>query len=373
MNPNMSRPATSSPASAAVGTPRLRWNWDFGIALSDADTYRLLQILTALLDTRALGKAAEAAGMSYRAAWGLLRHCQEKLGIDLVSMERGRGTRLTEFGASLVEMDGAARLALEGVHAVWEARMRDLISPALAGQDKPVTQLKLYASHDLALADWAEHGRQVPVSITWHGSETALAALARGECDIAGFHVPQAWSPEQLAQWLKRWLKPRLHACVPVMRRTQGLLVARGNPLGLHSLTDIAQMHAKLVNRQRGSGTRILIDQLFAANGIDPGSIDGYAHEEFTHEAVAATIAGGLADVGFGIRAAAERYDLDFVPQVEEVYGFAMRRSALASESGQVFLRRISGKTFRLRLQSLPGYQPIGVSAAGKWEDFLSL
>ncbi len=361
----MSKPATTP-------LPHLRWNWDFGIDLGDVDTRRLLTLLAALLDTNALGKAAAAADMSYRAAWGLLRHCQQEFGLDLVMMERGRGTRLTAFGESLVEMDGAARAALGKVHGTWEARMRDLLAPALQEARGTAPRPSLHASHDLALADWMEHGRHVPVDIVWRGSEEALAALGRGECDIAGFHAPETWSPEQLTQWLKRWLKPKLHVCIPVMRRRQGLIVARGNPLKLHSLADIATRGARMVNRQRGSGTRTLIDQLIAANGIAPASIDGYAHEEFTHDAVAASVAGGTADVGFGIEAAAARYDLHFVPLVDERYGFALRHTALGTEAGSAFLRRLAGKTFRQRLMSLPGYEPLGKLTAGKWEDFLA-
>jgi molybdate transport repressor ModE-like protein len=355
--------------SAQGQPPSLRWNWDLGIDLGDVDTRRLLQLLTALLETSALGKAAAAAGMSYRAAWGLLRHCQERFGHDLVVMERGRGTRLTPFGESLVEMDGAARAALGEVHALWETRMHGLLAPVLGGVPPRLT---LHASHDLALADWAEHGRQVPVDIVWRGSEDALAALGRGECDIAGFHVPEAWSAGQLSGWLQRWLKPRLHVCAPVMRRRQGLIVARGNPLHLKSLADVRRRGARMVNRQRGSSTRGLIDHLLLAANIDPADIDGYAHEEFTHEAVAATVAGGSADVGFGIEAAAARYDLDFVPQVDERYGFALRHALLASEAGQTFLRRLSGRTFRQRLAALPGYAPLATIKAGRWEDFLS-
>lgn len=360
---------SNSATKPSVTPPNLRWNWDLGIGLADVDTRRLLHLLTALLDTSALGKAAGAAGMSYRAAWGLLRDCQKRFGHELVVMERGRGTRLTAFGESLVEMDGAARAALGDVHAVWEARMHGLLAPVLGVSPR----LTLHASHDLALADWIEHGRQVPVTITWGGSEQVLAALGRGECDIAGFHVPESWSPAKLGKWLGRWLKPALHVCLPVMRRCQGLIVARGNPLELRLLADVAKRGVRLVNRQRGSGTRVLIDELLREAKIDPLHIDGYAHEEFTHDAVAATVAGGSADVGFGIHAAAARYDLDFVPLVEERYGFALRRSVLTTEAGQSFLRRLSGRTFTERLRSLPGYQPLAVVEPGPWERFLDV
>ena len=365
----MSKPATTSPkVTPKENLPRLRWQWDFGAALGENEARRLLLLLSALLDISALRTAAAAAGMSYRAAWGLLRRCEDELGLPLVIMERGRGTRLTALGESLVEVDGAARLALGDVHATWEARMHEVLTPVLQGT-KPA-RLHLVASHDLALADWIEHGRRVALEVDWKGSEAALAALGRGECDLAGFHVPETWTETQLVAWLGRWLKPKLHVCIPVMRRQQGLLVARGNPLRLKSLGDVARKGARLVNRQRGSATRGLIDQLLAANGIDASSMNGYAHEEFTHEAVAATVAAGFADAGFGIEAAAARYDLDFVPLVRERYGLALRRSVADSEAGRALLVRLSGNTFQQRLHALPGYKVLSGSI-GNWQSFL--
>jgi molybdate-binding protein len=115
-----------------------------------------------------------------------------------------------------------------------------------------------------------------------------------------------------------------------------------------------------------------LIDQLLADQGIDGVRIDGYGHEEFTHDAVAATVAGGSADAGFGIMAAAARYDLDFVPLIQERYGFALRHAALTSEAMQAFQRRIAGDTFRNRLAALPGYQPLARVAVGDWLSFLA-
>jgi len=128
----------------------------------------------------------------------------------------------------------------------------------------------------------------------------------------------------------------------------------------------------RLVNRQRGSGTRSLIDQLLAANDVRPESIAGYHHEEFTHEAVAATIAAGQADAGFGIEAAAARYDLGYVPLISERYGFAMPNAIAASPEGKAFLARLQGNTFRQRLLAMPGYQPLAVRAPGAWAEFLA-
>jgi molybdate transport repressor ModE-like protein len=348
--------------------PRLRWAWDFGPLLGDVDTSRLLALLTALAAEGALGNAAKTAGMSYRAAWGLLRDCEQALGAPLVVMERGRGTRLTEFGVSLVQLDAAARQALNEVHAPWQRRLHDILAPVVRAVPE---RLRLAASHDLALADWVEHGRRISFDLFWRGSDEGLASLGRDECDIVGFHVPEDWAATQLVTWLGRWLKPSLHVCLPLMRRCQGLIVARGNPHRLQTLADASKRGLRMVNRQRGSGTRSLIDQLLAANGLRPESIAGYAHEEFTHEAIAATVAGGQADVGFGIEAAAARYDLGFVPLIWERYGFAMRSVMADTPEGKQFLARLHGNTFRQRLMAMPGYEPLPVRAPGAWIDFL--
>ena len=349
--------------------PRLRWAWDFGPLLGDVDTGRLLALLTALADEGALGNASRTAGMSYRSAWGLLRDCEQALGAPLVVMERGRGTRLTDFGVSLVQLDTAARLALDEVHAPWQRRLEALLAPVVRAVPE---RLRLAASHDLALADWVEHGRRISFDLFWRGSEEALASLGRDECDIAGFHVPESWTAAQLASWLGRWLKPAQHVCLPLMRRCQGLIVARGNPHRLQTLADASKRGLRMVNRQRGSGTRSLIDQLLAANGLRPENIAGYAHEEFTHEAIAATVAAGQADVGFGIEAAAARYDLGFVPVVWERYGLAMLAATAASPEGKQFMARLHGNTFRQRLLAMPGYEPLPVHPPGEWNGFLT-
>jgi molybdate transport repressor ModE-like protein len=364
----MSASATAA-RQPASSLPRLRWAWDFGPLLGDVDTSRLLALLAALANEGALGNAAKQAAMSYRSAWGLLRDCEQALGAALVVMERGRGTRLTEFGAALVQLDAAARLALDEVHAPWQRRLGDLLAPVVRAVPE---RLRLAASHDLALADWIEHGRRISFELFWRGSEEALAALGRDECDVVGFHVPENWTAAQLTAWLGRSLKPAQHVCLPLMRRCQGLIVARGNPHRLETLADASRRGLRMVNRQRGSGTRSLIDQLLAANGLRPESIAGYAHEEFTHEAIAATVAAGQADVGFGIEAAAVRYDLGFVPLLWERYGFALRATVAASPEGKAFVARLHGNTFRQRLIALPGYEPLPIRAPGAWSEFLT-
>ena len=343
------RATTSRPASGAI-----RWSWDFGNGLGPHEAVTLIALLAALQRTGTLGQAARAVGLSYRAAWGLLGRSEHCFGAPLAERGRGRGTTLSGLGERLVRLDADARPALAEMHAAWAKRLEEAVAPGRAATPE---HLSIAASHDLALADWIENGRHVAVDIRWHGSEAALTALARGECDVAGFHLPAAWSNEQAAVWLGRWLAPQQHAFLPAMRRQNGLLVAAGNPWRLASLADAARLGLRLVNRQRGSGTRGMIDELLAANGLRPGDIPGYAHEEFTHDAVAAAIAAGAADVGVGIRAAAERYDLGFVPLGWELYCFAMRPALAGSAAVSQLARRLRGNTFRARLQALPGYR----------------
>lgn len=351
--------------STAATTGGIRWNWDLGPAFPPADAACLLALLQALSELGTLGRAAAATGISYRGAWGLLRRCEDTFGHSPVLKERGRGTQLSDFGEKLLALDQAARAALADVHAPWTQRLQDALFPERRHAPE---RLRLAASHDLALADWIENGRHTGVDLFWRGSEEALAALVRGDCEVAGFHLPDDWPTEQATAWLGRWLKPRQYLCLPVMRRQHGLLTAPGNPLGITSLADVARLGLRLVNRQRGSGTRSMIDQLLAANRLDARDIPGYAHEEFTHDAVAATIAGGHADAGFGIEAAAARYDLGFVPLLRDRYCLALPAGLAHSPAITHLIRRFRGNTFRQRLGAMAGYEMLEDNEPLPWE-----
>ena len=354
--------ATTTPLPPPAG---IRWSWDLGADFSAADAACLLTLLHALRALGTLGKAAIETGISYRAAWGLLQRAETSFGRSLVLKARGRGTLLAEFGEQLVQLDLSARAMLEKTHAPWSLRLQEVLYPDVT---PPPERLRVIASHDLALADWMEHGRQTAIDLIWRGSEEALAALVRGDCDVAGFHLPAAWQPDQATAWLGQWLKPRQYVCFPVMRRQQGLLLAPGNPFRVASMADVARLGLRMVNRQRGSGTRSMIDQLLAANKLDGKTIAGYAHEEFTHDAVAATVASGQADVGFGIAAAAARFDLAFVPLTIDRYCLALRASIADSPAVQRLIRRFQGATFRQRLAVMAGYEILAQGKPLPWE-----
>ncbi|MBK7414206.1 MAG: helix-turn-helix transcriptional regulator [Dechloromonas sp.] len=346
----MSQLATSF---SALPNP-IRWNWDFGVGLTDLESANLIALLDALKNHETLGRAAKSTNLSYRSAWGLLRTCESRFGKALVIKGRGKGTSLSDFGEQLLQLNHAACSTLNELHLPWATRLKEILSPS---EVIPPEHLRIAASHDLALADWIENGRHLKVDIYWRGSEEALLALSRGECDACGFHLPGYWTSDQSETWLGRWLKPRQFAFFPVMRRQHGLLVAQGNPLSIETLADVVQLNLRMVNRQRGSGTRGMIDQLLAANGLQAKDVLGYGHEEFTHDAVAAAIASGQADVGFGIQAAAMRYDLGFIPLSRDLYCLAARSGIANSPAMRHLMRRFQGNTFHDRLRALPGYE----------------
>lgn len=337
--------------NAALPAPSIHWSLDFGVGLPVDDARRLITLLAALRTHGRLGAAAIDAGISYRTAWTLLNACEQRFARTLVSKARGRGTQLSPFAERLLALHAEMDAALQVAQAPWQRRFADLLSDHAAP-----ARLCIAASHDLALADWIENGRRVQIDIRWLGSEDALTALARGECDAAGFHFPETWDPAQTDAWLRRWLRRPNFVFCPVMRREHGLILAHGNPHHVRAASDIARLGLRIVNRQRGSGTRGMIDQLLAANGVAPATVRGYAHEEFTHDAVAAAVASGQADVGFGIRAAAARYDLDFVPLGADRYGLALRAALADAPAAREILRRFQGATFGARLAALPGY-----------------
>jgi molybdate transport repressor ModE-like protein len=315
---------------------------------------RIVPLLEAIRREGTLRAAVASAGVSYRAAWGLLAAAGQSLGARLAVLERGRGARLAPLGEQLLERNAAARVALDRAGVAVEIRPARSRRKTAAGPER----LRIAASHDLALAAlrdlWQSDG-VLALDLDTRGSIESLDSLRRGEAMLAGFHIA-ADGPG--AEDLQRRLDPRRDTLVRFVRRRQGLIVPRGNPRRLRTLADVARLRLRFVNRQRGSGTRVLVDQLMLAQGIDPAALRGYANEEFTHLAVAATIAAGKADAGFGLEAAARQFGLGFVPGTEEQYLFACRRSALARPAVQRFRELLASSAAGRVIAGLAGYAP---------------
>ncbi len=153
-----------------------------------------------------------------------------------------------------------------------------------------------------------------------------------------------------------RHLRPSSDRLLRFVDREQGLILPRGNPRRVRSLADVVRQKLRLVNRQAGSGTRRLVDAQLEREGLEPAELAGYVDEEFTHAAVAATIASGRADAGVGVAAAAAEYDLAFVPLVRERYYLALRAASLASPAVVALRESLKGPVFRELVGRMAGY-----------------
>jgi molybdate-binding protein len=194
------------------------------------------------------------------------------------------------------------------------------------------------------------------LELSFMGSLHALDAFAQGDFDAAGFHVPVSGLAAFDRKPFAKTLRARTDRLLRFADREQGLILPRGNPMRVRNFRDVATKGLRFVNRQRGSGTRLLIDQVLADARIEPGRINGYGTEEFTHGAVAATVASGGADVGFGLRAAAADYRLTFLPLVRERYFLAVRASDTRGEPMQRLASALGGPVFQRILRSFAGY-----------------
>ena len=215
-------------------------------------------------------------------------------------------------------------------------------------------------SHDLALdllaqflAERHEGLRLVSANV---GSLGGLVALRRGEAHLAGTHLLDPVTGEYNTAYVRRYLPGQRVALVTLAGRQQGWLVPRGNPLGLSGWDDAARPDVRLVNRQRGAGTRVLLDYELGRRSIAPETVRGYEREEYTHLAVAAAVASGAADAGLGIQAAARALRLDFVPLAHEPYELAIPQAAYESERLRPLLALLGDDAFRAAVAAMPGY-----------------
>lgn len=175
---------------------------------------------------------------------------------------------------------------------------------------------------------------------------------------MAGFHTQLRPGAHSLAErTYKPLLQPGLHKIIGFAQRTQGLMVAPGNPQGLTSLQDLQRSGARFVNRALGTGTRVVLDELLAQARLTPADIAGYEHTEPSHAAVAHAVAAGQADAGLGIEVAARARGLGFVPLVQERYHLVCLKSALAQPGPQALLQLLRSASWQTQLNAIAGYR----------------
>lgn len=327
----------------------------------------LFDLLQAVHEHGSIQRAATALGASYRHVWGALKHWQEVMGEPLVSWTQGHPARLTPFGERLLWAERHARARMAPHIEALRAELEHALALALDGSQQVLT---VWASHDLALPLLRDRARQsggLHIELRFAGSLDALRALAEGRCMVAGFHVPTLVDAgPTFAHRLKPLLKPGRHKLIGCTRRVQGLVVAAANPLGLHTLADVARTGARFVQRQAGAATRLLTEHLLAREGMAPGQLIASRTED-SHTAVAAAVAGGLADAGIAVEAAAREAGLGFVPLAEDDYFLVCLDDVLEQPPVLALRHALRDPAWQAAAAALPGY---AISQAG---DVLSL
>jgi putative molybdopterin biosynthesis protein len=258
---------------------------------------------------------------------------------------------------SLTEADGIIRIPnhIEGI------RDQEIVTAEVL---KPVEDIEdtlvIVGSHDNTLDILADELKirdtRLTLSSSHVGSMGGLMAIKRGACHLAGSHLLDTKDGSYNITYIKQILNDISVKLVHLVMREQGLIIPKGNPKNIQGIEDLAREDISFINRQGGSGTRILLDFRLTQLGITPDQIKGYDTEEFTHMSVAVAVGNGAADVGLGIYAAAQALKLDFIPIVTEQYDLIIPENYFNMPNIQVLLDTIASPKFKKRVEKLGGY-----------------
>jgi len=288
-----------------------------------------------------------------------LRVAVGRVGERMLAAQLARGSGVI---SSLVHADGIAILpaGVQGVAAGDPVEVRLYTPPGEL--EKTIFAI---GSHDISLDLMAQFlaERRRRLSSANVGSQGGLVALRRGEAHLAGSHLLDPQTGEYNISYIRQYLPGIPVRLITLVNRQQGFMVKRGNPKRILRLEDLARDDVVFINRQRGAGTRVLLDFELAKIGLTPDKVSGYHQEEYTHLAVAAAIASGRADVGLGIAAAAEALDLDFVHLFDERYDLVIPQEHYQSDLLAPVLELLHDDAYRQAVARMPGYDigPMGV------------
>lgn len=340
-------PATPAAADSNPGAPDLH--------------HPLMTMLDAIHRSGSISGAARLLDLSYRHVWGELKRWEIELGDTLVVWAKGQPATLSPFGAKLLwaERHAQARLAPQ-----IEAMRVELQRAFAIAFDESAGVIPMYASHDHALPrlrEWVQARHRLHLDIQFTGSVDALAALNEGRCLLAGFHALTA-APlrSPTARVYRPMLKPGRHKLIGFAQRNQGLMVAAGNPLNIRSLHDLTRPGLRFVHRPRGTGTRVVLEELMAAQHLQPEQIGGFDRTEPSHQAAAVVVASGNADAAFGIEVAALDNGLDFVPLARENYFLMTLAAQLEHPHVATLLRALREPAWQSIIEGIPGYSATG-------------
>jgi putative molybdopterin biosynthesis protein len=272
--------------------------------------------------------------------------------IVATSLPRGAGSITT-----LTEADGIIRIPRNSEGVENDKPFRAELLRPLAMIENTIV---VVGSHDNTLDILTDHIRITHPGLTLSsshvGSLGGLMAIKKGVCHLAGSHLLDTTDGSYNVSYVKKYLPGREIKLVNLVYRQQGLIIPKGNPKAIQEIGDLARDDIRMINRQAGSGTRILLDDRLEHLGLDPSALSGYANEEFTHMSVAAAVLSGSADAGLGIFAAAKALDLDFIPVVTEQYDLVIPDEFFESDRIQTMLETIVTPAFKARVEALGGY-----------------
>ena len=276
------------------------------------------------------------------------------VGEKLMASPLNRGSGVV---SSFMKADGILEIpqGVEGYEAGAEVNIRLLCEP-----EKLSNTLVVIGSHDPLLDELGDFmhiaNNDVFMSSAHVGSMGGVMAVRRGEAHAAGCHLLDTETGKYNVSFVKKYFPKGGVKLVRCVGRQQGLMVAAGNPLGIEKFADIAKENLRYVNRQKGSGTRILTDFLCKQDKIDTDTIYGYDREELTHNSVAVQIASGSADAGMGIYSAARLYGLDFIPICVEEYDLMIPDKCWDTPQVQQMLAALKSREFQEKLLAMGGY-----------------
>jgi putative molybdopterin biosynthesis protein len=258
---------------------------------------------------------------------------------------------------TLTRAEGIVRIPAlsEGV-----SQGEEIEAELLVDEEEILNTVVIVGSHDVTIDiigdEIRRRGHNVRVSSGNVGSLGGILAIRKGACHIAGSHLLDTESGQYNISYIQKYLKGMKASVFHLVMRDQGLIIPAGNPKGIKGIEDLTREDITMINRQAGSGTRVLFDYKLGQLGIEPQSIQGYGHEEFTHMTVAVDVLSGAADCGMGIFAVAKALHLDFIPMEREQYDLIMPSAIVNDPKIQVVFEIIQTKAFRERVTALGGY-----------------
>ena len=327
----------------------------------------LFELLQGISDHGSLSAAAKQSGVSYKGAWNLIHEWSEFLGTPLIVATRGQGANLTPLGQKLIWGIEYARSSLREAGSSTLADVQEAIDRVLMSDR--YDRLIIHASHCLShevLRELYFDQTGTKLDLKHSGSGTSLEHLQAGDCDVAGFHLVDGDLREKFRSRYLQFVNPVGIKLIAALKRRQGLIVPRGNPLRILGIEDLVEKKARIVNRQLNSGTRLLFDELINSCKIDPADIIGYDNEEFTHTAVGALVAEESADAALGAEAAALKFNLDFIPLVTETYYYAIPDKRWNQKEVKALRGLLAGQRWRECIEQIDGYD---VSVAGSVDE----